>query len=77
MVLFLPRKSPEAESAILASVEPLLALAWAKSAVEAHLEGTLRDFLGAVECLPGDPEEAQRKMAVSLIRFREFFGLSI
>ena len=57
--------------------EFLETMAWAKSAVEAHLDGTLRDFLGAVECLPGDPEEAQRKMAVSLIRFREFFGLSI
>ncbi|MBS2040862.1 hypothetical protein JST97_38095 [bacterium] len=53
------------------------ALAWAESAMEAQLEGTLRDFSRALACLPGDPEEAQRRLAISLIRFREFLGASI
>lgn len=53
------------------------ALAWAESAMEAQLDGTLRDFSRALACLPADPEEAQRRLAISLIRFREFLGASI
>ncbi|MFN8613560.1 MAG: hypothetical protein U0931_38835 [Vulcanimicrobiota bacterium] len=53
------------------------ALAWAESAMEAQLDGTLRDFCRALACLPGDVEEAQRRLAISLIRLREFLGAAI
>jgi hypothetical protein len=53
------------------------ALASAESAMEAQLEGTFRDFCGALACLPEDVEEAQRRLAISLIRFREFLGAAI
>jgi hypothetical protein len=45
--------------------------------MEAQLEGTLRDFSGALDCLVSDPEEAQRRLAISLIRLREFLGVTI
>ncbi|MBT9583476.1 hypothetical protein IV102_09000 [bacterium] len=53
------------------------ALAWAESAMEAQLEGTLRDFCRGLDMLATDPEEAQRRVAISLVRFREFLGLTI
>lgn len=53
------------------------ALAWAESAMEAQLDGTLRDFSRALDVLADDPEEAQRRVLISLIRFREFLGLAI
>ena len=53
------------------------ALAAAEAAMEAQLDGQLRDFCRALDCLPDDPEEAQRRLAISLIRFREFLGVAI
>ncbi len=53
------------------------ALASAEAAMEAQLDGQFRDFCRALECLPDDAEEAQRRLAISLIRFREFLGVSI
>lgn len=52
-------------------------LAWAEAAMEAQLDGQLRDFCRALGCLPDDPEEGQRRLALSLLRFREFLGFSI
>jgi hypothetical protein len=53
------------------------ALAQAESAMEAQLDGTLRDFSLALDILRSNPDEAQRKMKISLIRFNEFLGLTI
>lgn len=52
-------------------------MAWAEASMEAQLDGQLRDFCRALSCLPDDPEEAQRRLAISMIRFREFLGVSI
>lgn len=53
------------------------AMAQAELAMEAQLEGTFRDFCRALEVLRSDPDEASRKMAISMIRFRDFLGLQI
>eukprot|EP01011_Urceolus_sp_BLP5_P005988 TRINITY_DN6010_c0_g1_i1.p2 TRINITY_DN6010_c0_g1~~TRINITY_DN6010_c0_g1_i1.p2 ORF type:complete len:74 (-),score=9.99 TRINITY_DN6010_c0_g1_i1:28-228(-) len=53
------------------------ALTSAEAAMAAQLDGQLRDFCRALDCLPDDPEEAQRRLAISLIRFREFLGVAI
>lgn len=47
----------------------------ARSTVQDHLDGTARDFSQALEIVRTDPEEAQRKLLISLLRFREFLGL--
>lgn len=51
------------------------AIVLARTTFRAQVEGMQRDFERATEILGGDPETAERRMLVSLIRFHDFLGL--